>query len=147
MIVMILQPDQWSFFHFLFSKMPLELWPNTKFQAVWNTAKAWKRRWLCAIYFWTSFIPEHLYILREPTPHAQIPIFTPKMPFLVIIRSILDCFDPMGQLSEGCKVILKLKLGFDDWKSSDSAKIFPIPPEIREFAQNCVLSNCSWARN
>ena len=45
--------SQWSIFYFLFSKMPLELWSNTKFQAVWNTAKAWKRRWLCAIYFWS----------------------------------------------------------------------------------------------
>ena len=51
--VSILQPEQLSNFYFQFWKIPLELWSNTKFQAVWNTTKASKRRWLCAIYCWS----------------------------------------------------------------------------------------------
>ena len=35
------------------SKMPLKLCRITKFQAVWMTGCAWKRRWLCAIYCWS----------------------------------------------------------------------------------------------
>ena len=35
------------------SKIPLKLCRFTKFQAVWITGTAWKRRWLCAIYCWS----------------------------------------------------------------------------------------------
>ena len=48
------------------SKMPLKLCRITKFQAVWMTGCAWKRRWLCAIYCWSlgNFRKNSVFMLK-----------------------------------------------------------------------------------